>query len=551
MSREASAFADSSPEASEARRSLPFAEWCHLYLPHWFSCDDAPCHAEADERRNTVGTILAEDWAREMAKTTRYSIADVLYDVCNETQVCRLASGEFILLPKRDVPRRAGVASSVPLVFILLLAASHDKAAERMDLIRTELRHNARLRADYGDRIEPSLGSDAEDDWTANGVCVRGFGTGESLRSQLYNGHRPQKAVADDLENNVIARNQDREQALRDWVLKDVYPALEGGGQQAVFRILLNHFGRHCLAAYLRGRAEEKFEGQALVIYVRNPRRDEEGNSTWRARHSDLATRRLAAIIGPSRARTELDCLDDDEGAKFHVEWIKTFHVALLEPAQRARMRKIIWLDGSYKAKETSDFKCVVEIGRARRELEVFCLHAWLRKVPSREAAMEIVRTWQIDPDAVVYIEDAGGAEESFRDIFAGFVREGLQVPCVHYEPTTEAKEDSIGKWEGLISQGLGFFDLGECDQGVLVNQLLDWPHGKNDDGPDAWSKAMAKLGRPDFGDGQAIRVGMPRTDYSAVGGVKGRTPPMPGSDEEADEREDRESHSLSRFAVV
>ncbi len=539
MSRDARAFPDMSAEAVDARRRLPFALWCHKYLPHWFTSEDAPGHAEADARRNTVGTIIAEDWAREMAKTTRYSIADLLFDICNDTHVVQLASGDWVLLTQWERESRDDIRESQPLDFILMLAKTHDKAAERMDLVRLELRRNERLRGDYGAKLEPQLGSDAEDNWTANGVLVKGFGTGESLRSELHNGHRPQKAVADDLENNIIARNPDREKALRDWILNDVYPALEGGGARAVFRLLLNHWGRHCLAAYMRERAEERVDGKAIILYHRYPRRDEYGHSTWRARHTDAATRRLAAIIGPARARTELDCLDSDEEATYHPEWFKVYHLDRLAAARLAAMRKVFWLDPSYTAKETADFKALVGIGRERRIADTFCLHAWLRHCPPELAVDEICACFAVYPDAKFYIEDNGGVQDTYRILFAAKARKGIAVPFIHYDTTKTPKE--IEKWQGEISQGLAWFDPGQGDQGVLINQFCDWPKG-HDDGPDAWTKARKKLGNA-MGGEDDFTFAFPRANFDCLTGGRRRYVPLPGSDEER-----RELDGLSRF---
>ena len=69
MRREARPFEDMSSEAQEARRSAPFAEWCHTYLPHWFRCADAPWHAEADALRNEAGLPTFWCWARGTGKS--------------------------------------------------------------------------------------------------------------------------------------------------------------------------------------------------------------------------------------------------------------------------------------------------------------------------------------------------------------------------------------------------------------------------------------------------------------------------------------------------
>ena len=203
MQRQATASEDMSPAAVAARKALPFSEWCHEYLPHWFEAGDAPFHEPADARRNDTGLWLAECWGSGAGKTTRYVIADVLHDICNpvyrwtdrDTGKSWYASEVEVGDDYKQLTR------GHRLIFEILGARTEDAAAEKGDIIRFELKNKPRIRADYGDAVTPRLGNDEETDFTANAVRVLARGIGQSLRGQLHNGRRPQKFVGDDLED--------------------------------------------------------------------------------------------------------------------------------------------------------------------------------------------------------------------------------------------------------------------------------------------------------------------------------------------------------------
>jgi len=338
MDREATPFEDMSEEAVAARKALPFGQWGRTYMPHWFQVADAPFHAPLDPRRYAVGVPVCICGARGTAKTTRWNITDTVYDVCNEVFLWSEAVEDEIrrwYAPEHEVMRRGKVAKGVEkgarLIFEVLGAKTAYAAAEKADLARVELKHNKRLHADYGECILPTLGDDEEFDYIANGVRVLCRGTGQSLRSAVYGGRRPQKFKGDDLEDWEIARSAEREEKLRDWLEGGVGGALEGLGQEAVRLNLCNMYGRHCLAEYYRKLAGQLDEwGNPLAEYHVLPLLDEDGVSTWLARYTTRAVKRAMAQMGTARARSEFLCKVANEEAPFRPEWFHTFDVRTL-----------------------------------------------------------------------------------------------------------------------------------------------------------------------------------------------------------------------------
>jgi len=303
MSTHARAFADMRPEAVARRKAAPFAERLRTYFPHWIRSDDAAFHAEADRRRNQGGMPMVDCWFRGSGKTTRYVILGTVLDVVDK------------LHPS-----------------IVFGAKTAYAAAEKANIVRTELRYNQRLRADYGE-IKPKLGNDEETDWTACGSRLTCFGTGQSVRGSLTaSGFRPTCFRGDDLGDINVNRSRQQQEKLWDWLWGDVYPALDDAAGTSVFHVVCNMYNRTCLANRARERADEVDEqGKPLCAFQTYPALDEGSETTWPERYSTETIKRAMAIVGSARARTEYLCLVADETSPIHADWIQGFDVRQVE----------------------------------------------------------------------------------------------------------------------------------------------------------------------------------------------------------------------------
>ncbi len=508
LSKEATPFLDMSREAVAARKALPFAEWCRTYFPHWIQVADAPFHAAADARRNAVGMPEAECWAGGTAKTTRYLILDGLFDVCNQVHLwTEPATGAMQFATAAEVGgEECGLRKGPRLIHLVVGGKTLDTAAEKLNIMRVELKHNARLRSDYGERIEPRDGDDEQTDFTANGVRVLALGTGQSLRGQIFNGRRPQKFIGDDLEDQKIARSRDQEAKLSEWLDEDVFPRLEGVGTEAVFRLLMNMYGRLCQAMRYKAKAGQlDSNGRPLAVYHCYPLLGDDGESTWIARYSTEAVKRAMAVAGPRSARTQYLCLMADETALFQLDWFKTYDTRLLRPDHVAAMRKTMFLDPSAGETETADFKFLVLVGTMPNSEDVFILHAWGRRGCD---AGEIVRQiWHVEdtwPDAVLGAEFNGFQKWLYR-IYVLMCREAKRSPrlingVIH---KTNKVWDRIIEWQGEVSLGRWHVDLNQGQQMLMVNQFCDLGTDtkSNDDGPDAADEARRMQGKLPWSD--------------------------------------------------
>ncbi|MGD1001865.1 MAG: hypothetical protein ABSA67_14315 [Candidatus Brocadiia bacterium] len=494
--REARPFEDSSHKAIAARRALPFDAWIHAYFPHYIFCESSPLHLAADEIVEEKGIPIAEYWFRGAGKTTRALLRRV----------------------RRIVERRAH--------FIIVGGQTEENAAEKLDLIKLELVNNQRLRRDYGDRIGPRGGSDTDTDFVAVETRVLARGTGQSCRGLLHGPHRPDDFLGDDLEDDFLARNPQREKHLWEWLFGNVFPALSvehavspqrrrergelhGDGKPipgetlrdlrasavntggAWCEILLNNYGtRHGLKArFQEAAAQRDAAGRPICRYVEYLAEDERGESAWPERFPTAVLRRMSAIMGRGLYGREMlgKSFSDDE--VFRPDWVRDFRAAEFDRST-AEVRAAV--DPSATAKETSDYKALVVLARPRGTRELRCLHAWLRRASPNELIAEILRVYDAFSPGRIGCE-ANGFQAFLWPLLEANEEIRGRVNRVGLFPVTNAasKEDRILSLQPDFERGLCYFDEGEGDQRLLLDQFLDFGKpGVHDDGPDAFEMA-------------------------------------------------------------
>lgn len=487
MTVEARPFADMSPEAVAARKALPFTQWLPTYIPHYVPCPPAPMHLEADRLIWELGCPIFLKWGRMTGKTTRYSRGATLYSVCNK------------------VDR-----------FIIQGGKTEDVAVDQLDFVRMELMHNVRIRADYGQTVLPS-GSD--EDYIANTVRLLARGTGQTCRSQLHGPSRPTRFNGDDLEDDEIARSKDREEFLWEWLFGDVWGALEGLGTQAAMPLLLNTFGRYSLGAKAAERAKVVDKaGRPVAILKVYGWEDSEGQSRWPERMSTESLRRSEAISGTRLYRKEMLCIDDDSSAKIKPEWINAFSVKDLDTSG---MHIRVGVDCSATAKETSDYKAIVVLGRRPNDRNLYCLHAWIRQATAQEMVLELFRVWDRFRPPFISCE-SNGFQTLLWDLVPLMEDAERRAGRLNMVPVTNTqnKNDKLLAHETTFSQGYVHLDITQGDQRLLRDQWLAVGTGQDhDDGPDGFdlaARAMPPLARP--GESNApYTSGARRTNFGAL----------------------------------
>ena len=431
----------------------------HTYFPHYATCESSPLHLLADDAIEERGIPIAEYWFRGAGKTTRALIRRI----------------------RRILERRSR--------FILVGGLTEENAAEKLDLLKLELVNNQRLQEDYGDEIGPRSANNEETDWTAVETRVLARGTGQSCRGLLHGPHRPDDFLGDDLEDDQLARNPQREQHLWDWLFGNVFPAL---AVEAWCEILLNNYGtRHCLKTRFQEAANDPRQrdqaGKPLFRYIEYLAENERGESTWPQHYPTEWLRKRAWIMGRALYGREMlgKAFSDDD--VFRAEWIDKAEFCAPD-FDRTTAELRVACDPSATAKETSDFKVVVVLARQIGQRDYYCLHAWIRRASPNELIAEILRVHDLFQPGRIGCE-ANGFQTFIWPLLEANEEIRGRVDRVGLFPITNAasKEDRILSLQPDFERGLFHFDPAQGDQRRLIDQFLDFGKpGVHDDGPDA-----------------------------------------------------------------
>jgi len=463
-------FADTSAEARERRRSLPFFDWAQTYLPHYFSSAPWSAHVEAERASREEGMPQYHCWSRGAGKSTIFSLAKPLRWELNTA-----------LRKAYDEPGRH---------FIIMAGATEGVAVAKADYIKWELEANPRIRADYGEEACQVEGTEGDRIYGSTRIWCRGIG--QSPRGQFFRGHRPDAFIGDDLENEILVKNPDREQELWDWINGAVLGGLEVNG--CIFINLGNMYGRHCLMHRAAQQAQKTDDdGRPLCRYFVYALRDRvTKQSLWPERYPTDKLARRCALLGMRNARREIDCLPDDETAAFKPEWIHEFRVADVDPSD---FRKVAVLDPAGTSQTKNDYSALPTLGVRESEVNtkrpnIYCLNAWIRHATPNQ----VVR-------ATKRINDDLGPFPFWceRNVFNEWGKAAFEAvpgaPDVRTFHQTGNKDDRIIGLQSDFEAGRFYFDPSDSDQQLLIDQFLDYGMtGVHDDGPDAFEDAVRRL---------------------------------------------------------
>ncbi|MCU6709341.1 phage terminase large subunit [Paenibacillus sp. J5C_2022] len=122
--------------------------------------------------------------------------------------------------------------------YCILISETPSVSSGNLDWIATQLKHNAKLRADFGPLLSVKQQENVKDnsaefiaaeiDGTSGSkrplARVEAASTGQALRGRNWNGVRPDLIVCDDLEDKRNTNTEQLRQEMRDWFAQVVIP---------------------------------------------------------------------------------------------------------------------------------------------------------------------------------------------------------------------------------------------------------------------------------------------------------------------------------------
>lgn len=250
------------------------------------------------------------------------------------------------------------------------------------------------------------------------------------------------------------------------------------------------------------GRGSEKVTAAKSIYCYRASTQIEGGENAgetvylWPQRYKASWYLQMKMTMGPRRYEAEMNGNPIVVGVFFDADWFPTYD-ELPDAADRGYM----WTDPAFGESTSAAYKAVVAI--ATDAHRYFVLDAWLRQQEGIRAMIWAMYVLYERWDVVRH----GGFEENFRqddrlerDLSDVAAEHGYPLP-VSAHPNTANKEARIESMEPLASNGRILWpskarraSVNWKDVERLKSQMLSWPKGSADDGPDALESAISRL---------------------------------------------------------
>lgn len=480
------------------------------YLPHYYMSAPPPFHDELDGI-----------WNERVIKGL-----DVVADPknVNDQQGCRVA----IAAPR-------GHAKSTTITFkdilhailyqykhyILILSDSSDQAEVFLGDLRGELEDNTEIKEDFGDLRSDRYWTSAGF-LTTTGVKVEGIGSGKKIRGRRHKQWRPDLIVLDDIENDTNINTPEQRAKLANWFTKAVSSAGDRYTDIVYVGTILHYDS--LLSKVMATPSYHSVKYRAVVSWAEN----EELWDTWRAIYTDLSNpvhaedaeafyraneaemlRGAEVLWAAKNSYYDLMCKKVDDGdAAFNSELQNN----PIDPSTCLFNEEIVtfWDDDppDFKAPHFLFFgACDPSLGKSARA-DTSALMTIAKDTATGilylvEADVKQRRATQIITDAIatqrrlreIYgrgFQSFGVEAVQFQSFFAEtMARESAR--CGVYLPVEEIKSllpkrVRIDSLEPYIRNG--YLRLSRKHK-KLLEQLYQYPMGKNDDGPDGLEMAV------------------------------------------------------------
>ena len=448
-----------------AKDSIDF--FGRTYLPHYMGKPNAGFHRKWEKIARIQREPVLIEAFREAGKSTFFTFLDVIHAIL-------FARAHYILIGAYTVERAQMFSSR----------------------ILAELIANQRIAADFSPSDgNPTLEDDARGAvalFKAYGATVQAISIGQNPRGLIAGPYRPDFVRLDDIQSRRSAQNRKIVEENARWLMMDLLPAL---AEDYNFKIVATQVAERDLVQLLREGNPE----QAAVRACRTPLLNKNGVSIWPQQFPAKRVARMQKSMGRRAFAQEylLQAVSNEDG-KLQAAWLRYYDpAALAGPAAiNSKPYQIIVSAsdlGGYKTTNKHDFKATVVIGinitDGGPEIDVLSARI-VRETPSQflRSLYEMYSIWE---PKTMFWED-NGQQSIMQELFLQEAEKRGQYLPLKPITNTQNKESRIeGTLFPLIENCHLFFHPQNGMQKKLIEQLLDFPDGAHDDGPDALEMAV------------------------------------------------------------
>ncbi|MBG9567450.1 phage terminase large subunit [Brevibacillus agri] len=480
------------------------------YLPHYFVRESPTFHEELDAIW-TKGVMKGLDPLKDKQKISR-------------AKGCRRAAA---------APR--GHAKSTNFTFKdtlhaivyeykhypIILSDSSDQAEGFLTDIKTELEENAAIREDFGNlKGKVWKGSVI---MTSTDIKVEAIGSGKKIRGRRHRNWRPDLIVLDDVENDENVNTPEQRKKLESWFYKavskagDTYTDIVYIGTILHYDSLLSKVLKNPEYHSVKYRGVISFSTnqtlwdawEAIYTDLDNPHRQEEARAffednkadmlegtevLWEAKLSyyDLMVIKISEGEASFNSEIQNDPIDPDS-CTFNEEWFDFYDDDLTLDFTQSRFVFVGANDPSLGKNKKSDTSSIIVIAKDTITGYMYVLEASIEKRQPDviiDDAIEMNKRLRRDlkkPLTKFGVETVQ-FQHYFKDVMAKKSAEaGEYLPIVEIS-SVQNKDVRISSLQPFIKNRYLKFSR---KHKTLLQQLREYPMGRNDDGPDGLEMAV------------------------------------------------------------
>lgn len=409
--------------------------------------------------------------------------------------------------------------------YILIISETVDMSQNFLEFVSTNLKHNAKLRTDFGEVLDPNNKKNAEDNQgsfvTSTNIKVQAASIGGQLRGSRFKNARPDLIICDDIESSKNTNTQDLRDKNLHWFNSVIEPIGDPDTTAIIYMGTLVH-GQGLLPNVLQ-RPEydskiyssilsepvhsdmwEKFDN--MLRDVNNPNRlidaenyyyenkelmDEGVKVLWQERFDYLALMKKKVDLGSRAFSSEyLNLPSDLESAIFKEEYFDHFERDDLYFKDGSKKYLDIYgfWDIAMGKNSRSDYNAIVIIGREPKTGVVYVLEAFAKKCPPHEAMQKALEYLEQYRPKVFGVETINAQFEFYRQLQQKAVQLGLYGTKIRPVNPTAKKEQRIEALEPLFEQG---FIKTQKHHRLLEEMFIQYPTHPHDDLPDCLASAL------------------------------------------------------------
>lgn len=406
--------------------------------------------------------------------------------------------------------------------YILIISETDSASKKFVEWVANELKHNDKLRHDFGELLSPNRGVNEKDNQesflTSTGTLVEATSIGKQLRGKRNGAHRPDLVICDDLESSKNTNTKELVEKNIDWFDKVVIPigdpyrtSFVYMGTTVIASGLLQHvqrksdFHSKTFSAILhepeRGDLWEELEStlrdienknrlaDAKAMYAENKEEMDKGIGVlWSGRWTYFNLIVEKSNMTSRAFNSEfMNNPIDTETAIFRLDQLTYFDYPEMRENERFFEFYSAW-DIAMGKNNRSDYNAILTVARDKRTGVFYVVDAWAKKVPAHEALQHAVEVIKKYKPKVFAVETVAAQHDLYRQLKDEVTKRGIYGTKLQPIVSRSKKEERVEMLEPLVENGALRFMR---HQRLLLEQLEQFPNGANDDLPDALQMAV------------------------------------------------------------